>query len=83
MTSSLKKSTKVQQRNVASMERARACPNDCNLDHPIAVFARRQGVSRSTVYRWKEMGLPVQQTLIGPRINCQQGRQFLRHKPQS
>jgi len=61
----------------------RACPDDCNLDHPIAVYARRQGVSRSTVYRWKEMGLPVVKTLIGPRINCQQGRQFLRHKPQA
>jgi hypothetical protein len=57
------------------------CPDDCNLDHPIAVFARRQRVSRTTVYRWKDMGLPVLQTLIGPRINCQQGGEFLRHKP--
>jgi hypothetical protein len=66
-----------------SPPKAKGCPDDCNLDHPIAVFARRQRVSRSTVYRWKEMGLPVLQTLIGPRINCQQGRQFLHHKPQA
>jgi hypothetical protein len=59
------------------------CADECNLNHPIAVFARRQGVSRSTVYRWKEKGLPVMQTRIGPRINCQQGRDFLRHKPQA
>jgi hypothetical protein len=60
-----------------------SCADDCNLNHPIAVFARRQGVSRSSVYRWKEKGLPVMQTRIGPRINCQQGRQFLQHKPQA
>jgi hypothetical protein len=59
------------------------CPEDCNLNHPIAVFARRQGVCRSTVYRWKERGLPVQQTRIGPRINCQQARAFLSNKPQA
>jgi len=66
-----------------SLPQAKGCPDDCNLNHPIAVFARRQGVSRSTVYRWKDLGLPVLTTRIGPRINCQQAREFLSSKPQA
>jgi transposase-like protein len=54
-----------------------SCPDDCALNHSIAVFARRQGVSRSTVYEWEKRGLPVLTTRLGLRINCQQARDFV------
>jgi hypothetical protein len=59
-------------------EQAIGCPDDCNLDHRVAVFARRQGVDTATVYRWKKKGLPLRQTPLGQRINCKQAREFMR-----
>ena len=70
-------------RHVTSPQQARGCPDDCNIDHPLAVFARRHQISRSTIYRLKKDGMPVLQTRLGPRINCQQARQFIRNKPAS
>jgi hypothetical protein len=56
----------------------KGCPEDCNLDHPLAVFARLNGIGRSTIYRLKKQGLPVLKTQLGPRINCKRARAFIR-----
>jgi hypothetical protein len=58
------------------------CPSDCTIEHPLAVFARQYKIPRSTLYRWIDKGLPVIRRRFGPRINCQQARQFLSSKPQ-
>jgi hypothetical protein len=70
-------------RVVTEEEPARGCPDDCNIDHPLMVFARRNAIARSTIYRLKKQGMPVQQTRLGPRINCQKARDFIRCKPQA
>jgi hypothetical protein len=66
-----------------SLPRVKGCPDDCNLNHPIAVYARQQAIGRSTVYRLIEQGMPVLQTRLGRRINCQQARAFILNKPQA
>ena len=55
---------------------ARGCPDDCNIDHPLAVFARLHQISRAAIYRLKKEGRPVIQTRLGPRVNFRQARDF-------
>jgi hypothetical protein len=57
---------------------AKGCPDDCNLDHKVSVFARRQGIHPSTIRHWKKKGFPVMNTPLGTRINCKQARAFMR-----
>jgi len=66
-----------------SLRQVKGCPDDCNLNHPIAVYARRQAIGRSTVYRLIKQGMPVLQTRLGRRINCQQARAFILSQPQA
>jgi hypothetical protein len=61
-------------------EQPKGCPDDCNLNHPFAVFARLNGIGRSTIYRLKKKGLPVIMTEVGPRINCKKGREYIFRK---
>jgi hypothetical protein len=64
-------------------EQPKGCPDDCNLNHPLAVFARLNGISRSTIYRLIKKGMPVLDTRVGPRLNCKQARDFIRYKNDS
>jgi hypothetical protein len=61
-----------------SAPQAIGCPDNCNLDHRVSVFARRNDIDPSTIYRWKKKGFPVIKTPLGTRINCKQARAFMR-----
>jgi hypothetical protein len=61
-----------------SVEQAIGCPDDCNLDHRVTVYARRHGIDPSTIYRWEKKGFPILRTPVGTRINCKQARAFMR-----
>jgi hypothetical protein len=56
----------------------KGCPDDCNLDHRVTVYARRHGIDPSTIYRWEKKGFPILRTPVGTRINCKQARAFMR-----
>jgi hypothetical protein len=47
----------------------------CTMPHTLATFAKINGVSTRTVYRWKKKGMPVSSTT--GRVICKTAREWL------
>lgn len=57
------------------------CPDDCNLPHAAAEFGRLNGLSRSTVQRYKKRGMPYSKTT--KRIPCKAARAWIAGKAEA